>query len=91
VYNEQAFRVAPVAEVVGWSVLSGRELSDNMMVVSASGNTIVNAKVGVRVGFGQATEPGVLSKVDIYAGYGRALTGDVWYKDIWRVELRYRF
>jgi hypothetical protein len=32
----------------------------------------------------------MLSQSDIYIGYGRALTGDVWYKDILRAELRLR-
>ena len=28
---------------------------------------------------------------DVYVGYGRALTGDVWYKDMVRVEYRLHF
>jgi hypothetical protein len=90
VYTGATFRVAPVGELVGWTALSGKELAD-AGPVNAAGDTIVNAKVGLRLGFGQATEPGVLSKADLYIGYGRALTGDVWYKDIFRAELRYRF
>jgi hypothetical protein len=27
--------------------------------------------------------------MDIYTGYGRPLTGDSWYEDIYRFELRY--
>ena len=38
---------------------------------------------GVRVGLGE--------RVGVYGGYGRALTGDTWYKDIWRLELRWHF
>ena len=33
----------------------------------------------------------MLSGSDLYIGYSRALTGDVWYKDIFRTELRFRF
>ena len=33
----------------------------------------------------------LLSGTDLYVGYGRALTGEVWYKDIFRVELRIPF
>jgi len=29
--------------------------------------------------------------MDFYVGYGRALTGDVWYKNMLRVEVRVRF
>jgi len=77
-------RVTPVVEFVGWTVLSGKEsagISD--LPVSAVGDTIVNAKAGVRTTFGERS--------DIYVGYGHALTGAVWYKDIVRAELRLRF
>ena len=50
--------------------------------VDARGDTIVNGKFGVRVGSG---------KSDFYVGYGRALTGEVWYKDIIRFEFRRAF
>ena len=92
VYNRPNFRIAPVAEVVGWSVLSGKELAgDQGQVLNAAGNTIVNAKIGVRIGFGQMVQPGFLNRADVYVGYGRALTGDVWYKNIARAEFRLRF
>jgi hypothetical protein len=89
-YNAPSFRIVPVAECVGWTVLDGKELTDQG-VKSAGGDTIVNAKMGLRIGLGEVQQPGVLSKVDLYVGYGRALTGAVWYKDMLRVELRYRF
>ena len=60
-------------------------------IKDADGDTIVNAKVGVRFGFGSLQEQGLLSRSDLYVGYGRALTGTVWYKDILRVEYRVRF
>jgi hypothetical protein len=81
--------VAPVAEVVGWSVLSGNESTAAGAMVSASGDTIVNAKLGVRIGLGCPT-PGspFPTRSDLYIGYGRALTGEVWYKDLIRLEFR---
>jgi hypothetical protein len=51
--------------------------------VDASGDTIVNMKAGVRFFTGEHS--------NFYVGYGRALTGDVWYKDIIRVEMRLVF
>lgn len=78
--------VAPVAEFVGWTVLSGRELADDR-VLDAEGDTIVNAKLGLRVGFGK-DECRNLYRNDVYIGYGRALTGEVWYKDVLRLEYR---
>jgi hypothetical protein len=84
-------RVAPVAEVVGWTVLSGKESDEVGTVQQAHGDTIVNVKLGARIGFGDLDAPGVRNQSDLYIGYGRALTGDVWYKDIVRVELRLRF
>jgi hypothetical protein len=95
--NRKSFRVTPIAEVVSWQVLGGKELVEAgpnptvFAVQDAAGDTIVNAKIGVRFGFGELTEPGMLSHSDLYIGYGRALTGDVWYKDILRVEYRLRF
>jgi hypothetical protein len=50
---------------------------------NASGDTILNAKFGVRTYFGQNN--------DVYVGYGHSLTGDRWYKDIIRVEYRLHF
>lgn len=78
---------APVVEFVGWTATSGRSLNENGGDLDATGATIVNGKIGFRVGFGQ---PGNfnLSKSDLYVGYGRALTGEVWYKDMFRVEYR---
>lgn len=88
----RSWYIAPVAEVVGWTVLSGKETDlDTLQVVRAAGDTIVNAKFGVRIGFGA---PGCgcgspyLTRNDLYIGYGRALTGEVWYKDLLRFELR---
>jgi hypothetical protein len=85
-------RVIPVGELLGWTVLSGQEFTfPQGVAISAVGDTIVNAKVGVRIGFGDLLNPGWISKSDLYVGYGRALTGDVWYRDIFRVEYRLRF
>jgi hypothetical protein len=93
-------RIAPVNEFVGWTVLSGKQLNPgsadpNIIVpnsgqVSAAGETIVNYKIGLRVGFGQYNNPGGGSGLNdrhsFYFGYGHALTGDHWYRDILRVE-----
>jgi len=83
--------VAPTLEFVGWTVLSGKEAADGV-AVSASGDTIVNGKFGVRIGFG-APVPGqpYPTRSDLYVGYGRALTGAVWYSDLFRLEYRFFF
>ena len=76
--------VAPVAEVVGWTVLDGKEgaspVAGVVAVQDASGDTIINAKLGLRTGVGE--------RGSLYVGYGRPLTGEVWYKNTLRVELR---
>ncbi len=83
--------IAPVVECVGWTLLSGQETTE-MGTVSARGDTILNAKIGVRIGIGSvsAGQP-YPTRSDLYIGYGRALTGAVWYKDLLRVEYRYFF
>jgi hypothetical protein len=89
-YNGCNFRVSPIGEMVGWTVLSGRELTETGDR-GAAGDTIVNAKGGVRFGFGPLVGPANMSRSDLYFGYGRALTGTVWYKDIFRAEYAWRF
>lgn len=81
-----SFWVTPVAEVVGWTVLDGQQAIYHppvRAVADATGDTIVNGKFGARFGW--------TDRWDLYAGYGRALTGEVWYKDVLRLELRSRF
>jgi len=90
-YNTQNFRVYSISELVGWTALGGKEASFDGNVTSASGDTIVNAKGGIRLGFGPLVGPANLSRSDLYIGVGRALTGEVWYKDLLRVEYSLRF
>ena len=73
--------IRAIAEQLG---LDDESLAEGMLA-------IVNAKMGVRVGIGPVNQPGNQGRLDLYAGYGRALTGDFWYKDIMRFELRMRF
>jgi hypothetical protein len=76
--------LSPVVELVGWTVLNGKESllqpSGQTEVRDASGETVVNAKVGVRLGLG--------NRVDVYGGWGRPLTGDRWYENTFRFEMR---
>jgi hypothetical protein len=88
VFRREQISITPVAEFVGWTVLSGKEstgltAAGDLLFKEAGGDTIINAKMGVRIGFGDHS--------DLYVGYGRALTGEVWYKDVVRVEFRYKF
>jgi hypothetical protein len=50
---------------------------------SATGDTIVNAKIGVRTYLGEHN--------DLYVGYGRSVTGDRWYQNIYSIEFRHSF
>jgi len=89
--NEECYRFSPVLEVVGWTVTNG--MGFNALANrtdDASGATIINAKIGGRFGFGEQLTPG-FSRYDIYAGYGRALTGEVWYENLFRLEGRINF
>ena len=76
-------RLTGVAEFVGWTILDGYSNFPNAAdPVDVSGNTIVNGKFGVRYTTGDKS---------LYVGYGRALTGPVWYNDILRAEFRITF
>jgi hypothetical protein len=86
IVQAHTLRITPIVEFVGWTVLGGKELAvagTTSSTLDASGDTIVNVKLGTRVTVGDHN--------DFYIGYGRALTGDVWYKDILRLEYRLIF
>jgi hypothetical protein len=84
VWESGPWVVAPLLEVAGWTFLNGHKTVNapdgTGVVVGAGGDTVVNAKLGVRV----RTDYG-----DFYAGYARALTNDSIYKDNFRLEYRY--
>jgi len=81
------WRFAPIVEAIGWSVLDGREsrLQPNgtTAVFDSGGTTIVNLKLGARLDFGDG--------FGLYVGYGRAVTGERWYREIVRVEVRWLY
>jgi hypothetical protein len=85
-YRGERVRFAPVIELVGWRVLGGRETNGDLFpnpVVSAEGANIVNLKIGARTSIGNHNS--------FYFGYGQALTHELWYKHIVRLEYRYAF
>jgi hypothetical protein len=82
-YRSCGRKVTPVVELVGWTVLDGKSTDDLGFPQDAAGDTIVNAKLGVRFSVGD--------RGSLYVGYGRALTGEVWYKDMIRLEYRVAF
>lgn len=93
-YNAPSIRFFPVFELVGWTVFNGQELATSgttAVTQSADGDTIINAKFGLRTALGAQQENLAMSRADVYVGYGRALTGEVWYKDVMRLELRVRY
>ncbi len=99
----QHLRVAPVNEFVGWTLLSGKELVPDPTattmgfnrVKDVAGQTIVNYKVGLRIGLGNYSQAGGGSALNdrhsFYVGYGHALTGEHWYRDVLRLEYNFWF
>jgi hypothetical protein len=83
VVDRDTFYVAPVIEFVAWHVFGGLETGANNVIQPAGGTNIVNIKVGARMGFHNGSS--------IYAGYGHALTSQIWYENLLRVEYRYSF
>jgi len=75
-------RLTAVVEGVGWSVLGGQAFSPQTGLIDADGDTIINIKVGGRYSVGRNS---------LYVGYGRGLTGDIWYREILRAEYRLLF
>jgi hypothetical protein len=74
-------RFTPIMEWVGWTVFDGGklDLAQQGAIGDASGDTIFNMKLGARY---------VAGYNSIYGGWGKALSGDVWYEDILRLEYR---
>lgn len=78
-------RFTPVVELVGWTVTGGIATTSTDGTLTGVGfedasGTTLNVKVGVRLGVRRSDA--------IFVGYGRALTNDVWYQNIVRVEYR---
>lgn len=87
VCETRSVRVTPTLEFIGWTVLGGRQsrlgADDRIQLQNAAGVTVVNVKVGARFDFG--------NRVTTYAGLGHAITGESWYRDELRLELRWLF
>jgi hypothetical protein len=85
--SECFWQPVPVVEFVGWSVLSGKtSVADGpgqFNIHDAGGTTIVHVKAGLRNRLGDCT--------DLFVGYGHPLTGDAWYENTLRIELRTQF
>ena len=83
--SEEGLWLKPVVEMVGWTVLHGKTAAaqspTNFGVESAKGDTILNGTLGLRAGYENLA--------DWYFGYGRGLTGDTWYKEVFRMEFRW--
>jgi hypothetical protein len=79
-------KLTPVVEGIGWTVLGGKELvpeGAGAFTVQSAEGTIFNLYGGLRLGIGY--------RASIYTGYGHALTGPGWYRDIFRLETRFFF
>jgi hypothetical protein len=90
-YNCQSTgqKLTPIVEVVGWTVLKGLASGSvdgtgaTAFVEDVKGDTIVNLKLGLRTYFSPCDS--------FYAGWGHALTDEVWYENILRLEYRRTF
>ena len=82
--NANGVWYTPVLEGIGWTVLSGKTMlassPDSFVVQEARNQTIVNAYLGLRLGYS--------NNFDMYLGYGRSLTGQFWARDMYRFEVR---
>ena len=87
VYSTSTLRVAPVVELVGWSVLGGFRTTcgDEACFLEANdpGGNIVNIKFGGRIV--------MRDQNSIYVGFGKAMTDEKWYDKIFRLEFRRSF
>jgi hypothetical protein len=83
--------VTPTFESVGWTFLGGQQFNATSGLQSASGDTIVNIKPGVRIGLSDLDAPSGQQRHSLYFGWGHAVTSQQFYSDIYRVEYRILF
>jgi hypothetical protein len=90
IYSSEKVNIAPVIEFVGWRVLGGMENNAALIgvvtplpVQSTNGINIFNIKGGFRTSVGKHDS--------FYVGFGQAVTHQVWYKHIIRLEYRRTF
>ena len=72
------------SKMVGWRVLGGFQTQPTPPP-SADGTNIFNLKIGARIAGGEG------GPNSVYVGFGKALTGAVWYNELLRVEYRRAF
>lgn len=89
-YQGDSMSVIPTFETVGWTFLGGQKFNPQSGQSSANGDTIVNIKPGVRVGFGDAG-PAMMQSQSVYAGFGIPVTSEELYGELFRVEYRILF
>lgn len=75
-------RLSAITEFVGWTVVDGLKSNTGLDIINASGETIVNAKFSVRATCGDHS---------VAASWGHAISDQVWYEDIFRLEYRRLF
>src|SRR5262249_34296631 len=83
--------VTPTLESVGWTFLGGQKFNPETGQDSASGDTVINIKPGIRVGFGDVNAPAGQQRHSVYFGWGHPIPSERLYKDIFRVEYRLIF
>ncbi len=86
VYNRcRTERITAVAELISWSIFDGAYFDGNHLaegVQGASGDTIVNAQIGLRYTQGLTS---------FAASWGHVLTDEQWFEELARLEFRRAF
>ena len=90
-------RMMPLAEVVGWTVLNGKQSFElgkiERPIQSARGMTIFDTCYGMRFSLGEDahSDYSLLAMSDLFVSYGMTTTANWWFRDQWRLEYRVRF
>ena len=73
----------PTIELVGWSVLDGMETTPTGTAVDIDPEGILNVQPGLRIVFGESFELGISGAF--------AISGNHWYEELLRLDLRWFF
>ena len=92
-HDDGQFVVVPVLEIVGWTFIGGQKSSvklrdSGQLPKTADGDTIVNVKPGIRIGWKNPGDPVGFQRNSLYVGWARPISGDRFYENMARVEYR---
>jgi len=88
-FENDALAIMPTMEIVGWSAMSGAKTNpNNGLPIDVDGEDIINFHPGMRIAVDAGGDLGLF---ELGIGGGVALTGQHFYRSIFRIDLRWTY